>query len=48
MPDGWRDDLPAHSFFALLAHIRLFGRGFLGQTVRAARSIIARAEQLDR
>ena len=48
MPDGWRDDLPVHSFFALLAHIRLFGRGFLGQTVRAARSIIARAEQLDR
>ena len=48
MPDGWRDDLPVHSFFALLAHIRLFGRGFLGQTVRAARSIIARADQLDR
>ena len=48
MPDGWRDDLPVHSFFALLAHIRLFGRGCLGQTVRAARSIIARADQLDR
>ena len=48
MLDGWRNDLPVHSFFALLAHIRLFGRGFLGQTVRAARSIIARAEQLDR
>ena len=48
MPDGWQEDLPAHSFFALLAHIRLFGRGFLGQTVRAARSIIARAEHLDR
>ncbi|AZU00342.1 fructosamine kinase family protein [Brevibacterium linens] len=48
MPDGWQEDLPAHSFFALLAHIRLFGRGFLGQTVRAARSVIARAAQLDR
>ncbi|WP_166825921.1 fructosamine kinase family protein [Brevibacterium limosum] len=48
MPVGWQEDLPAHSFFALLAHIRLFGRGFLGQTVRAARSIIARAEHLDR
>lgn len=48
MPAGWQEDLPAHSVFALLAHIRLFGHGFVGQTVRAARSIIARAEQLDR
>ncbi|MGR6089360.1 fructosamine kinase family protein [Brevibacterium sp. CSND-B09] len=48
MPDDWQEDLPAHSFFALLAHIRLFGRGFLGQAVSAARSIIARAEQLHR
>ena len=48
MPAGWQEDLPAHSVFALLAHISLFGHGFVGQTVRAARSIIARAEQLDR
>lgn len=48
LPEGWREDLPAHSFFALLAHVRLFGRGFLGQTVSAARSITDRARQLDR
>lgn len=39
LPDGWRGDLPAHSFFALLAHVKLFGRGFLGQTLSAARTI---------
>ncbi|WP_166970897.1 fructosamine kinase family protein [Brevibacterium atlanticum] len=46
MPTGWREDLPAHSFFALLAHVRLFGRGFLAQTLGAARSITARARSL--
>lgn len=46
LPEGWREDLPAHSFFALLAHVRLFGRGFLDQTVNAARSITARARRL--
>ena len=30
MPVGWRDDLPVHNFFALLAHVKLFGAGFLG------------------
>ncbi|WP_209325348.1 fructosamine kinase family protein [Brevibacterium renqingii] len=48
MPEDWRQDLPAHSFFALLAHVRIFGRGFLGQTLRAARTITARAQSLDR
>lgn len=46
MPVGWRNDLPVHSFFALLAHVRLFGAGFLGQTLSAARSIIDRAADL--
>lgn len=46
MPAGWRGDLPVHSFFALLAHVKLFGTGFLGQTLSAARSIIERAEAL--
>lgn len=46
MPERWREDLPAHSFFALLAHVRLFGRGFLAQTLGAARSITARASRL--
>lgn len=46
MPESWRADLPAHSFFALLAHVRLFGRGFLGQTLGAARAVTARAAEL--
>ncbi|UVI37358.1 fructosamine kinase family protein [Brevibacterium spongiae] len=46
LPEGWREDLPAHSFFALLAHVRLFGRGFLGQTMSAARAITARGRAL--
>lgn len=43
LPDGWRGELPAHSFFALLAHVKLFGRGFLSQTLGAAQSIADRA-----
>lgn len=46
LPTAWRVDLPVHSFFALLAHVKLFGTGFLGQTLSAARSIIERAEVL--
>ncbi|GAA1941370.1 fructosamine kinase family protein [Brevibacterium antiquum] len=46
LPDGWRDDLPVHNFFALLAHVKLFGTGFLGQTLSAARAIIDRAVTL--
>ncbi|SDR77003.1 Fructosamine-3-kinase [Brevibacterium sandarakinum] len=46
MPDSWRDDLPVHNFFALLAHVKLFGAGFLGQTLNAARAIIGRAKEL--
>ena len=43
LPHGWQMDLPAHSFFALLAHVRLFGRGFLGRTLEAAETIRRRA-----
>lgn len=46
MPDGWRGDLPVHNFFALLAHVKLFGTGFLGQTLNAARAIGDRAAAL--
>lgn len=46
MPEGWRGDLPVHSFFALLAHVKLFGAGFLGQTLDAARAIIERCLEL--
>lgn len=48
MPEDWRHDLPVHSFFALLAHVRIFGRGFLGQTLSAAGAITARADDLGR
>lgn len=46
LPEGWQSDLPAHSFFALLAHVKLFGAGFRGQTLTAARAITARAAEL--
>ena len=47
LPRGWRADLPAHSLFALIAHVRLFGRGFLGQTLAAARAVVDRRDELD-
>ena len=46
MTEGWRDDLPVHNFFALLAHVKLFGAGFLGQTLDAARAIIERCSEI--
>ncbi|EKU49192.1 fructosamine kinase family protein [Brevibacterium casei] len=46
MPESWRADLPAHNLFALLAHVRLFGRGFLGQTLGAAREVTDRGVEL--
>ena len=47
MPAGWREDLPAHLFFGLLAHVALFGGGYAEQTVTVARQITARAQQLE-
>lgn len=46
MPADWREDLPAHLFFGLLAHVALFGGGFGEQAVAAARRITARAREL--
>lgn len=46
MPSGWANDLPVHNFFALLAHVKLFGAGFLGQTLSAADEIIDRGREL--
>lgn len=46
LPSGWRQDLPAHLFFALLAHVRLFGGGYARQAVRTAEAIVARARAL--
>ena len=42
----WQQDLPAHLFFGLLAHVRIFGEAYVDQTIATAESIIARADQL--
>lgn len=46
MPRTWREDLPAHLFFALLAHVRLFGGGYGAQAVATAKRIVRRAAEL--
>ncbi len=46
LPGGWELDLPAHLFFGLLAHVKLFGEAYVDQTVATAEAIIARAERL--
>ena len=38
---GWRDRLGLHQLFPLLAHVALFGGGYVGQTRAAARSALA-------
>ncbi|MDY6995299.1 MAG: fructosamine kinase family protein [Actinomycetota bacterium] len=37
---GWRDRVGLHQLFPLLAHVALFGGGYLGQTRAAARSAL--------
>lgn len=46
MPADWREDLPAHLLFGLLAHVALFGGGYSGQAVAVARQITERAQHL--
>ncbi|MEE1650475.1 fructosamine kinase family protein [Brachybacterium sp. J144] len=46
LPGDWEQDLPAHLFFALLAHVHLFGEAYADQTVGTAEVIIARADAL--
>lgn len=46
MPATWREDLPAHLFFGLLAHVQLFGTGYAAQAVDTAHRIIDRARAL--
>lgn len=46
MPADWREDLPAHLFFALLAHVHLFGQTYMPGAVRTAERILARARAL--
>ncbi|WP_372346297.1 fructosamine kinase family protein [Streptomyces sp. KL116D] len=38
LADGWRDRIPLHQLFPLLVHTVLFGRGYAGQALTAARS----------
>ena len=38
---GWRDRVGLHQLFPLLAHVALFGGGYLAQTRAAARSALA-------
>ena len=37
---GWRDRVPLHQLFPLLVHVALFGRGYAGQVVAAARAAL--------
>ena len=39
-------DLPAHLFFGLLAHVHLFGEAYVDQAISTAGAIIARADEL--
>ena len=46
LPGDWQQDLPAHLFFGLLAHVRIFGEAYVDQTIATAEAIIDRADQL--
>jgi len=46
LPAGWQQDLPAHLFFALLAHVHLFGSAYVPGALRTAESITSRAREL--
>jgi fructosamine-3-kinase len=37
---GWRERVPLHQLFPLLVHVVLFGRGYAGQAVAAARAAL--------
>ena len=46
LPGDWEQDLPAHLFFGLLAHVHLFGEAYVDQAISTAGAIIARADEL--
>ena len=46
LPGDWEQDLPAHLFFGLLAHVHLFGEAYVDQAISTAEAIIARADEL--
>ncbi|MGW5372263.1 fructosamine kinase family protein [Streptomyces sp. NPDC004009] len=41
LADGWRERIALHQLFPLLVHVVLFGRGYAGQAVAAARGALA-------
>src|SRR5690625_227040 len=41
MPDGWRDDLPAHYLYGLIAHVYLFGGSYASQALHAAQHVLS-------
>jgi len=43
---GWRERVGMHQLFPLLVHVVLFGRGYAGQAVAAARSVLRIAQRL--
>ncbi len=40
LSDGWRERVPLHQLFPLLVHTELFGGGYAGQAVAAARAAL--------
>lgn len=46
LPRSWREDVPAHQLFALLAHVRIFGSAYAAPTAEAARAVSRRAHEL--
>ncbi|HEX7658432.1 MAG TPA: fructosamine kinase family protein [Pseudonocardiaceae bacterium] len=41
LADGWPERVPLHQLFPLLVHVVLFGGGYVGQTVGAARAVLS-------
>ena len=41
LPTGWREDVPVHQLFGLLAHVALFGDAYVAPTRAAARAATA-------
>lgn len=46
LPADWREDVPVHQLFGLLAHVALFGPSYVEPAREAARATTARAERL--
>ncbi|WP_308204269.1 MULTISPECIES: fructosamine kinase family protein [Mycolicibacterium] len=44
--DGWRDRVDLHQLYPLLAHVVLFGGGYVGQVDAAARRVLAASSKL--